>query len=285
MLKGSNHVTDQHPIGQEAKDPNNDISCTSECRNGFTQSLQVFGTKNSPSPRNTHPRELCNYHDHYCQQRPDWVDLCKGMMNDEGICKSKPLVNNTALYCKGCVKINPYLPHHYCLTGLDHPPTVRDISTCANKNSKPSQFLETVLAWKLAVPAARQKPLGHVLRNSDHYRNAQMSRLRWFTMVFKSIDGTIVLNKYTIIYVFKLTPRKIFFHIPSFNIPHISSIHSKLEWNLNKCNVMLEQMMSKHARLSNDPNDCQQLRNIMVLFLHYCRSFLFYSVSINLKCL
>ena len=62
-----------------------------------------------------------------------------------------------------------------------------------------------------------------------------------------------------------LTPRKNFFHIPSFNIPHISSIHSKLEWNLNKCNVMLEQMTSKHARLSNDPNDRQQLRNIMVL--------------------
>ena len=77
----------------------------------------------------------------------------------------------------------------------------------------------------------------------------------------------------TIIYVFKLTPRKNFFHIPSFNIPYISSIHSKLEWNLNKCNVMLEQMTSKHARLSNDPNDCQQLRNIMVLFLHYCSSF------------
>lgn len=88
----------------------------------------------------------------------------------------------------------------------------------------------------------------------------------------------------TIIYVFKLTPRKKFFHIPSFNIPHISSINSKLEWNLTKCNVMLEQMMSKHARLSNDPNDRQQLRNIMVLFLHYCSSFLFYSVSINLKC-
>ena len=62
-----------------------------------------------------------------------------------------------------------------------------------------------------------------------------------------------------------LTPRKNFVHIPSFNIPHISSIYSKLEWNLNKCNVMLEQMTSKHARLSNDPNDCQQLRNIMVL--------------------
>ena len=84
---------------------------------------------------------------------------------------------------------------------------------------------------------------------------------------------------------FTLTPRKNFFQIPSFNIPHISSIHSKLEQNLNKCNVMLEQMTSKHPRLINGPNRCQQLRNIMVLFLHYCSRFLFYSASINLKCL
>ena len=97
--------------------------------------------------------------------------------DDEGICLSKPLVNNTALYCKGYVKIDPYLPHHYCLTGLDHPPTVRDISTCADKNSKLPQFLETALAWRLAVPAARQTPHGHVLTNSDRYRNVQMSRV------------------------------------------------------------------------------------------------------------
>jgi len=87
--------------------------------------------------------------------------------DDEGICQSKPPVNNPALYCKGCVKIDPYLPYHYCLTGLDHPPTVRDISACGEQNGKLPQFLETALAWRLAVPGARQKPHSHVLTNSD----------------------------------------------------------------------------------------------------------------------
>lgn len=115
--------------------------------------------------------------------------------DDEGICKSKPLVNNTALYCKGCVKIDPYLPHHYCLKDLDHPPTFRDISACAAQNGKLSQFLETALAWRLAVLAARQKPHGHVLTNSDRYRNAQMSRLRWITMGFQSLNSSTLMEQ------------------------------------------------------------------------------------------
>ena len=81
MLQGSSHVTDQHPISQEAKDPNNNIPLYTYDRiyvemASLLKSSQVFGTKNSPSPHNTldgfaHPLELCNYHDHYCQQRPD----------------------------------------------------------------------------------------------------------------------------------------------------------------------------------------------------------------------
>ena len=81
MLQGSNHVTDQHPISQEAKDPNNNIPLYTYDRiyvemATLLKSSQVFGTKNSPSPHNTldgfaHPLELCNYHDHYYQQRPD----------------------------------------------------------------------------------------------------------------------------------------------------------------------------------------------------------------------
>ena len=71
MLQSSNHVTDQHPIRQEAKDPNNNIPLYTSDRiyvemASLLKSSQVFGTKNSPSPRNTldgfaHPLELCNY--------------------------------------------------------------------------------------------------------------------------------------------------------------------------------------------------------------------------------
>ena len=97
------------------------------CRNGFTiKSQQVFGTKNSPSPHNTldgfaHLLELCNYHDRSLLSTEAWLSWLV-QRDDDGICQSKPLVNNTALYCKGCVKIDPYLPHHYCLTAwTTHP--------------------------------------------------------------------------------------------------------------------------------------------------------------------
>ena len=54
-----------------------------------------------------------------------------------------------------------------------HPPTVMAVpglSSCTDQDVKPPTFLDTGLAWSQAVPRARRKPSGHVLKKSDRYK-------------------------------------------------------------------------------------------------------------------
>ena len=76
---------------------------------------------------------------------------------------------------KGLCQNNPLLHHWSCPPlplGLGHPYTVRTVprlSACADQDTKPSQFLETALAWSRAAPGVRRKHSGHVLTNSYRY--------------------------------------------------------------------------------------------------------------------
>ena len=97
---------------------------------------------------------------------------------------------------KGLCQNNPLLHHQFCPPlplGLSHPYTVRTVprlSACADQDAKPSQFLETALAWSRAAPGVRRKHSGHVLTNSYRYismlqiRPKSLHQYSAFTFVF-----------------------------------------------------------------------------------------------------
>ena len=108
--------------------------------------------------------------------------------------QSKPQKHCSLL--KGLCQNNPLLHHWFCPPlplGLGHPYTVRTVprlSACADQDAKPSQFLETALAWSRAAPGVRRKHSGHVLTNSYRYiymlqiRPKTLHQYSVFTFVF-----------------------------------------------------------------------------------------------------